>query len=291
MLSSLLLSTVSAHTSHTTLTCTPLLLHTYSPCTHTPHAHPTHMLSLLYSPSHRPFTCTASAHPSQTAAHTLRLRHTLWPHSLTHPGQPGFRCSCTQRTPRVPCSLAPIQTCSELRCLTFLHVCIISVHAYLCTPSRPRSTRGYECLHSAPSGTCVHTHICSLSFLCAYMCVLLSALHHALSRSHQTIIQRHRRWPLRRCYWARGLINQQPLPGVPEWPVMIMIVVREEGAKLRLLCGLGQGWWVSLSHLGMLSSRHNQSSSCSFPDPGLLKFVEIWWMASIRSPRPLHQWQ
>lgn len=168
MLSSLLASTVSAQTSHTTLTCTPLLLHTYSPCTPPPpctsHSHAVSPVLPFPQAIHvhcqrtpLPDSCShpqAQAHPLATLAHTPRPARIQM---LLH----------TAHTPRALFS-GPIQTRSELRCLTFLHVCIISVHAYLGTPSRPRSTRGYECLHSAPSGTCVHTHICSLSFLCAY---------------------------------------------------------------------------------------------------------------------------
>lgn len=180
---------VSTDLSHHTHVYTTPVAHVLS--LHTPpHAHPTHMLSLLYSPSHRPFTCTASAHPSQTAAHTLRLRHTLWPHSLTHPGQPGFRCSCTQRTPRGPCSLAPFR---HARSCAVSHSCTCASSLYTLTwvhPPAPGPPGGMNaCTRHPQAHVCTPTSAPFPSYV-RTMCVLSSALHHALSRSHQTIIQK-----------------------------------------------------------------------------------------------------
>lgn len=83
----------------------------------------------------------------------------------------------------------------------------------------------------------------------------------------------------------------------PPGPVMIIIVVRQGGAKLPCCAGRGGGSGVSLEPSRDTDPRHCQGSGHSPAGPGSLQLVENWWVASTRPEAPAagqvgsHAWQ
>lgn len=168
------------------LTCTPLLLHTSSPCAHTLHTraytHPTHVLVSPVFPSRRRIHTHCHAHTPP--------RHLLTPSGSGTPSHATNMLIHTQAsqdadvlhtfTPLEPLFTAPPQTHPKLRCCASLHKCVVSAHAHLCA----RPWVPHTCVNACTRlpQALVYTLPRLLPF--PLLCVLSSTLpHHTLTAS------------------------------------------------------------------------------------------------------------
>lgn len=142
-----------------------------------------------------------------------------------------------------------------------------STHACLC-----------ECLHSAPSGACAHTPSAALIPLCI---LSLTHLHRTLTRGHQIRTQKSPKAApaeVLLCSWA-----DEPAASAPGMASELVTVVREGGVGYPCCAG----WGVIQAILGCRVPGMARAPAIPCPWSLASLFVETWWAASTRSPRPL----